>query len=197
MATYRGIEGACQAVVELLRDNYDPDDFPGHDLEFRVLPVSAFDTGLTAGVSVFLYRVMINNTDRTPPGRRTDAGGRLRHQLPLDLLMIMTAWGNDPSLQQSIAGWMMRTMEDYPVLPSGLLNRRTADVFRPDETVELAVGELPTEDLLHLWELLGSSSSYQLSVPYVARNVRIESSRELVTAEPVQDRVQEYEAIGA
>ena len=54
---------------------------------------------------------------------------------------------------------------------------------------------MATEDLLHLWELLGSTS-YQLSVPYVARNVRIESARELAAAGPVQDRVQEYESIG-
>jgi hypothetical protein len=43
--------------------------------------------------------------------------------------------------------------------------------------VEIFVGEMVTEDLLHLWELLGSGH-YQLSVPYVARNIRIESQRE-------------------
>lgn len=193
MATYRGIEGTCQAVVELLRDNYDPADFPGHDLEFRVLNVGGFDPGLTAGVSLFLHRVLVNAADRTPPGRIADSGGRLRNQLPLDLQLILTAWGGDPSLQQSVAGWMMRTLEDHPVLPSGLLNRRTPGVFRPDETVEVTIGEIATEDLLHLWELLGGS--YQLSVAYTARNLRIESTRELVLAGPVQERVQHYEKV--
>ncbi|MFD0449567.1 hypothetical protein ACFQZK_00615 [Rhodococcus aetherivorans] len=66
MATYRGIEAACHAVVELLRDNYDPAAF-NRDLEFRVLSTGGFNGGLTAGVSVFLYRVMLNDSHRTPP----------------------------------------------------------------------------------------------------------------------------------
>src|SRR5688572_13239359 len=99
MATHRGVESACQAVVELLRDNYDPSAF-NRDLEFRVLATGGFDTGLNAGVSVFLYRIMINDAHRTPPGRRGD-DGELRHtQLPLDIHMILTAWAPEASLQQ-------------------------------------------------------------------------------------------------
>lgn len=193
MATFRGVEGACHAVVELLRDNYDPSDFPGHDLEFRVVPVTAFDTGLTAGVSVFLYRITLNGADRTPPGRRTEDGGRFRSQLPLDLHILLTAWGNDPSLEQAVAGWMMRVLEDHPILPAGLLNRRTDGVFRADESTEISVGQLAMEDLLQLWELIGGT--YRLSVPYEVRNVRIESERELVSGAPVQDRTQRYEEL--
>lgn len=191
MATSRGIEALCQAVVELLRDNYEPTDF-NQDLEFRVLSDGGFGQGLSAGVSLFLYRVLVNAADRTPPGRKTDAGDRLRSQLPLDLHFLLTAWGKDASLQQSIVGWMMRILEDHTVLAPGLLNRRTDDVFRSDETVEIGVAELPTEDLLHLWELLGTGT-YHLSVPYVARNVRIESQRVLVSGGLVQDRIDHYE----
>ena len=190
MATHRGIESACQAVVELLRDNYDPSAF-NRDLEFRVLSTGGFDGGLTAGVSVFLYRIMINEAHRTPPGRRGDDGVPRTNQLPLDVHVILTIWAPDASLQQSIAGWAMRTLEDHRVLPSGLLNRITPGVFRDDEALEILPADLITEDLLHLWELLGSGH-YQLSVPYVARNLRIESQRELVTAAPVQDRITDY-----
>jgi hypothetical protein len=105
--------------------------------------------------------------------------------------MILTAWAPEASLQQSITGWMMRTLEDYRVLPPGLLNRITPGVFRDDEAAEIVVGEMVTEDLFHLWELLGTGR-YQLSVPYVARNVRVESQRELVTAALVQERVTDY-----
>jgi hypothetical protein len=193
MATHRGIESTCQAVVEILRDNYDPTSF-NRDLEFRVLPAVAFEQGLAAGVSLFVYRVLVGDTPRTPAGRRTDAGGRLRTQLPVDIHFILTAWAPDASLQQGIAGWMMRTMDDHRVLPSGLLNRVSAGVFRDDETVEVLDGELVSEDLFRLWELLGSVT-YQLSVPYVARNVRLESDRELVTAGPVRERVIDYAGV--
>lgn len=194
MASHRGIESACQAVVDLLRDEYDPLDF-NQELEFRVLGAGGFGQGLDAGVSAFLYRIMVNDSPRTPPGRRTDGGAPLHTQLPLDVHVILTAWGRDPSLQQSIAGWMMRTLEDHRVLPPALLNRRTEGVFRDDETVEVLPAELITEDLLHLWEVLGAST-YQLSVPYVLRNLRIESRRELVLAAPVQDLVSDLHRLG-
>jgi hypothetical protein len=190
MATHRGIELACRAVVELLRDNYDPSAF-NRDLEFKVLATGGFESGLNAGVSVFLYRIMINDAHRTPAGRRTDDGQPRHSQLPLDVHMILTAWAPEPSLQHSIAGWMMRTMDDYRTLPPGLLNRLTPGVFRDDEAVEILVGEMVTEDLLHLWELLGSGQ-YQLSVPYVARNIRIESQREFAAGALVQERINDY-----
>jgi hypothetical protein len=190
MATHRGIEATCQAVVELLRDNYDPSAF-NRDLDFQVLSTAGFNGGLNAGVSVFLYRIMINDAHRTPSGRRTDAGELTPTQLPLDLHVILTAWAPEASLQQAIAGWMMRTLEDHRVLPPGLLNRSLAGVFRDDESVELLTGDMVTEDLLHLWELLGSGH-YQLSVPYVARNVWIESQQVLSTAAPVQERTIDY-----
>ena len=191
MATHRGIESTSQAVVEILRDNYDPAAF-NRDLEFRVMSAAGFERGLTAGVSLFVYRVMVGDTPRTPAGRRSESGVRLQPQLPVDVHFILTAWAPDASLQQGITGWMMRTMDDHRVLPPGLLNRMAPGVFRDDETVEVLDGELVSEDLFRLWELLGSVT-YQLSVPYVARNVRLESQRELATAALVRERVVDYQ----
>jgi hypothetical protein len=191
MATHRGIESTCQAVVEILRDNYDPEAF-NRDLEFRVMSAGGFESGLTAGVSLFVYRVIVGDTPRTPAGRRSESGVRLQPQLPVDVHFILTAWAPDASLQQGITGWMMRTMDDHRVLPPGLLNRMAPGVFRDDETVEVLDGELVSEDLFRLWELLGSVT-YQLSVPYVARNVRLESERELPAAALVRDRVLDYQ----
>ena len=191
MATHRGIESTCQAVVEILRDNYDPAAF-NRDLEFRVMSAAGFESGPTAGVSLFVYRVMVGDTPRTPAGRRSESGARLQPQLPVDVHFILTAWASDASLQQGITGWMMRTMDDHRVLPPGLLNRMAPGVFRDDETVEVLDGELVSEDLFRLWELLGNVT-YQLSVPYVARNVRLESERELVAAALVRERVVDYQ----
>jgi hypothetical protein len=86
----------------------------------------------------------------------------------------------------------MRTLEDTPILPAGLLNVVVPDVFRPDETVEISLTELTTEDMLRLWDMLIQQDAYQLSVPYVARNVRIESAQFLTTGQPVQERTFDY-----
>jgi hypothetical protein len=194
VASYRAIEGVCGAVIDLLRDNYDPDDF-NQELEFRVYSVGSFNNEQNApGVSLFLFRIFVDGVHRIPPGRVGPGGERFLTKLPVDLCFLLTCWGKDPSLQQAIAGWMMRVLEDHPILPAGLLNRRIDGIFHPDETVELTVAELSNEDLLRLWEMIGRVS-YQLSVPYIARNVRIESTHSAADAEPVQERISRFEGL--
>jgi hypothetical protein len=193
VATDRAIDAVCQAVIDLLRDSYDPAAF-NQDLEFRVSGSANSAQQMMAGVSLFLYRVFIDGTVRIPGGRMTPEGKRHQTQLPLDLHFVLTPWGKDASTQNAIAGWMMRTLEDTPILPSGLLNRRVPGVFRPDESVEVVVGEIATEDLFHLWELIGPNS-YRLSVPYVARSVRIESELLVDEYEPVQERVGHFQTL--
>jgi hypothetical protein len=190
MADVRAITAVCEAVIYLLRSNYRPADFDA-ELEFEVYSVQDFTQPMKAGVSVFLYRIFPNGTYRHPPGRRLN-NGRMQTLLPLDLHFLLTAWGTDASLQQTVAGWMMRVLEDHPLLPAGLLNARYRDVFEPEETVEIALGDLRTEDLLRIWETL-TQNMYQLSVPYLARNVRI-ASREVrgAVGAPVQEREYAY-----
>ncbi|MCI0394373.1 MAG: DUF4255 domain-containing protein [Chloroflexi bacterium] len=190
MADYRAVAAVCEAVIYLLHSNYAPGDF-NNELEFRVYTAGDFADPIESGVSLFLYRIFANGSHRIPAGRLTPAGRR-QTQLPLDLHFLLTAWGRSASLQQTIAGWMMRVMEDTPILPVGLLDRVIPGVFSANETVEIALAELATEELLHLWETL-PQQRYQLSLPYVARNVRIESAQLLGAGEPVQERTFEYQ----
>lgn len=193
MADYRAIMAVGKAIVELLRANYNQnrDDF-NHELEFEVYLAKDFSTRpIIAGVSLFMYRIFPNSSQRTPSGRIDPEGQRYRTQLPIDLHFLLTAWGKDASLQQKIAGWMMRTLEDMPIFSASLLNFTIPDVFRPDETVEISLAELDTEILVRMWDML-LEIDYQLSVPYVARNIRIESTKKVAPGEPVQERTFDY-----
>jgi hypothetical protein len=190
MADFRAIVAVCDAVLRLLQTSYQPEDF-NNDLEFKSCRAEDLNQPVTAGVTLFLYRILHNGNHRTPRGRIGVDGRRYRPQLPVDLHFLLTAWGEDASLQQTIAGWMMRTLEDTPILPAGLLNATAPGVFRPDEAVEIALAELNTEDLLHIWETV-TENRYQLSVPYVARNVRIESTQPITTGPPIQERELDY-----
>ncbi len=174
MADFRAVSAVCEAVMGLLRSESAAAELDDHELQFRVLTARQLkEEPLNAGVSLFLYRVYINGTHRLPAGRLGPGGVQAPHQLPLDLHFLLSFWGREASLQHRVAGWAMRVLEDHPVLPAGLLNRVTADVFRPEETVELSPTELSTEDLLRLWENL-AQNEYHLSVPYQARAVWLE-----------------------
>ena len=69
---------------------------------------------------------------------------------------------------------LVHTLHDAPVLTAAALNRRLPGVFADDEHVQLAAAELATSELCALWRLLGAGP-YQLSLPYTARGLAIDS----------------------
>jgi Pvc16 N-terminal domain len=188
MADYRAVAAVSEAVIYLLESHYTPEDFDGNQLQFKVYLAKDFAQPMDAGVSFFLYRIYTNGTQRAPSGRTTPEGQRYRTQLAVDLHFLLTAWAKDASLQHAIAGWMMRILEDTPSLPTGLLNHKIPNVFHLDETVEVSLTELTTEELFRIWEVI-VNNAYQISVPYVARNVKIESRLLLSSAQPLQERI--------
>lgn len=194
MADHRAIWAVCEAVLQVLRSSHQAEG-SGNEMEFKIYLAKDFSTPMNAGVSLFLYRIFPNDSHRTPGGRIRSDGQRYQPQLPLDLHFLLTAWGKEASLQLTIAGWMMRVLEDTPILPAGLLNTVAPGIFEPEETAVISLAELRTEDLLRMWDTL-VQNVYQLSVPYVARNVRIESKQMLAMAQLVQERDFDYRGLG-
>ena len=197
MADYRAVPAVTEAVMELLQARFlaAPQYF-NNELEFKIYLAKDFVQPMAAGVSLFLYRIYPNGTLRSTRGRPGPDGQQYRNQLPLDLHFILTAWAQDPSLQHLIAGWMMRMIEDTPILPPGLLNQRYPDLFTADEGVAITPAELSMEELLRMWEVI-VENVYQLSVPYVARYVKVESRLAFEVGRPIQERSFELSAPGA
>jgi hypothetical protein len=188
MADFRAVAAVSQAIVELLQENYNPADFNNHQLEFKVYVAREFTQPMNAGVSLFLYRIFANGLRQAPPAPPGSGIQPNCTQLPVDLHFLLTAWAQDASLQHTIAGWMMRVIEDTPTLPTGLLNQKYPNLFQPDETIAIVAAELSTEELFRIWEVI-VNHAYQISVPYVARRVKIGSSRWQSAGRPVQERV--------
>jgi hypothetical protein len=82
----------------------------------------------------------------------------------------------------------MRLLEDTPVLPFGHLEGAAAGVFGEGEQLEVVPSELSNEDLFQRWDVLAPERGYELSVTYLVRNVRIESSRSITTGGVVEER---------
>lgn len=178
MASFKAIMAVSEAIAGLLQTSYRFEDF-NNDLEFKVFTSKDFtENTISNGASLFVYRIFCNGTHRLPPGRIGRDGKRRHPQLPLDLHFLITVWGKDASLQYTLAGWIMRLLEDTPTLPAGVLNSAVPGVFHPDEMVDIVPAELRTEDLFRIWEVLGLNA-YQLSIPYVARVVNIDSMEPL------------------
>lgn len=191
MASTSAISATTESVIRLLRSSYNPAEFNNAPLDFQVYVASNFHNPMEEGVSLLLYRIYHDGTNRTPAGRLHQNGQRDHTKLPLELHFMLTAWAKQATLQHEIAGWMMRTMEDNPVYYPGLLNSYKPDVFFPDETVEIALAQLSVEDMFNIWDVI-VRHDYQLSVPYVARVVYIESALTDSEGFPVQERISDY-----
>jgi hypothetical protein len=189
VATYHAIAATSRAVLSYLEGAFPRDEFGAAD--FKLYHADNFQNPMAQGFSLFLYRVTVNTSLRNLPPRVTPDGRRYRPSLPLDLHFLITPWASDVEKQEHLLGWCLRTLEDIPILPTGLLNHFApeAEAFRPNETVELICDPLPLQDMINMWENLGSK--LQTSITYVLRMITIDSNLEL-QGQPVQTRDLEF-----
>lgn len=194
MATYRAIAATSLAIRGYLESSYPAAEFP--NAQFEVYRPNNFDSPMDIGISLYLYRVMINTSRRNLPPVIGPDGKRYRPPLALDLYYMMTAWGQTAEVQQRLLAWAMREIENMPILPSNLLNHHVQelDTFRPDETVELICEPVSLQDMNTLWDGFKANKTNQhLSVTYVARMLLIESGVEMAEYPPAQTRIFDVE----
>jgi hypothetical protein len=190
MASSRAVYAVAEAIIRQLRAEVRPGDFDS-PVEFGIYGSADFsDTPIANGVSLFLYRILPNGIRRTPPGGLGPDGRQRLPRLPIEVHFLMTVWAGQPSLQHALAGWMMRAMEDMSLMNSSMLNAAVPGTFAPEETVEISLSDLRTEDLLRIYEVL-SPNLYQLSIPYLARVIEIEARTPAL--DPAGPLVQERE----
>ncbi len=200
MATTDALNAVCDSIVHILRSSmaeqvadlglgninptfsvYQPEDFSDPSSNRHV----------TSGASVFLYRALPNLSHRTPSGDLLPDGRRQYSKLPLDLYLLVTIWGESPSTQNRLVGWVLRTLEDYPLIPASVLNiGSNTFIFEEHEAVELLLSEMDGDELLQLWDMLGGEGvfPYQITIPYLVRNLLLESRRVMPVGNPVQVR---------
>ncbi|HXH78140.1 DUF4255 domain-containing protein [Nocardioides sp.] len=186
MATHQAIGATAEAVSRLLAQSWKPALIPGITPSFEVYHGKDFATPMAAGISVFVYQVGIDDVQRTLP----PAEPKHKRPLPVRIWLLLTAWAQDASTEHALLGWAMRAVADHPALNSGFLNAATSGVFRNDETVELSPAALTNDEVFQLWQSL--PGDLQLSMPYLARVLRIESTLVETVGPPVVERDLDY-----
>ena len=185
MALYPAIAGTSLAILGLLEGASADSEFAG--VPFEHYHGSNLERPMAEGVSLWLYRVSVNAA-RNLPLRVEPDGTTRRPPIPLDLHYLVSAWAADPIQEQRLFGWAVRTLEDTPMLPAGVLNQHLSqpDVFRPHEAVELVWQSLSLSEALDLWE--GVRTKMRPSAAYLARAVEIESAVDVAQHPEVQTR---------
>lgn len=185
MATYPALAATSEAILGLLKRAAVGTEFEGG--AFEHYQAASFASPMPDGVALYLYRVTVSSNRNLPPRIGRD-GRRYGPPLPLDLHYLVIPWAGDAIKQQRLLGFAIRTLEDTPILPAGVLNQHgpEPDVFRPEETVELVFEMLSVQDQSEIWDV--AQTKEQVSATYVARMVEIESGVELDDEGLVQTR---------
>ena len=178
MAGFAGIAAAGRTIERLLNAAFDEEQpIPGLGPRTRAVLVRTadFEPAVVAtnigspALSIFVYRVDFNKTMRAAwSGVGTHDG---RGHLAVDLHLLLTAWADNAEFELRILGRAMQAIETTPILNGPLLDPSTD--WAPNESVQLVLEDISTEAVMRTFDSL--PTDYRLSVPYIARILRIDS----------------------
>ena len=132
------------------------------------------------GLSILLYRVDFNKAMRAAWSAVGHVDGR--GHLPLDLHYLLTPWADNAEHQHMIIGRAMQALERRGMLSGPLLyapnlpptpDYADEPVASATDNVQLVLEDVSTEALMRTFDSL--PGDYRLSIPYVARVVRIDT----------------------
>lgn len=132
-------------------------------------PTSTSSSLTRPSISIFLYRVDFNKTMRAGWSAVGSIDGRAH--LPVDLHFLLTPWSENAESELRILGRAMQALESTPILGGPLLD--PSGGFAPNESVQIILEEISTEAVMRTFDSL--PTDYKLSVPYIARVLRIDS----------------------
>lgn len=172
MANVLAVHSVMNSVVTFLRNRY-PDDLRGRfGGVFRLLASGDLETITDAEttLTLYLYRLTLDDHTRNYGRPNGSSGSAARLPLWLGLHFMLTVWTDNALAEHALLTWAMRELHMNPVL--------NASVLSPDggwdahDVVQITPAELTNEELMRVWDRL--KPSYRLSMPYMARVVRID-----------------------
>ncbi|GMU61159.1 MAG: hypothetical protein AMXMBFR34_29220 [Myxococcaceae bacterium] len=123
-------------------------------------------------LTIFPYRLEVNRATRAAWAGASAVDGRAH--LPLDLHFLITPWATDAEHELRILGKAIECLDTTPILAGPLL--KTADAaWAPNEGVQVMMDEVATDTVMRTFDVL--PTDYKLSVPYIARVVRVDGKR--------------------
>ena len=182
MANIQAIHTVAHSIVTYLRNTYPADAGGSAMPECDVALVSSGELAGpqddTTRLTLYLYRVTVNEHLRQH--RPDRMSGEQQAPLGLDLHFLLSAWANNPQDELLPFAWAMRQLYEHPLLDASALSPEAG--WGPDEVIQIIPSELPTEDMMRIWDAL--EPAYRLSVSYIARRVRLDPDT-LLDATPV------------
>jgi hypothetical protein len=183
------------AIEALLKEQF-PSDLTDPPVSGRASLLGSQDfkkTDLGNVLGVYLHRVSIDPTIpggyvRQMPGTRTPPVP----EVPLMLHFLLVSIANTPLAEISLMGWGMAKLASRPVIGSDRLADPSYD-WEDGDAVQIATEEMKPEELYRIWDVL--PTKYGLTVPYIARAVRVRGDTAETVYAPVRDRTFGFQGV--
>ena len=187
MASFGSISAAGKSLERLLNAAFTEPGLqpvPGRTTRAVLARTEDFEKGNLAtslpfpALSIFLYRVDFNKTMRAAWAGVGHQEGRA--MLPVDLHFLITPWADNAEFELRILGRAMQALETTPIVGGAYLTG--TGEFASNEGIQVVLEDISTEEVMRTFDSL--PTDYKLSVPYVARVIRIHGS-EVFPSPPV------------
>ena len=183
MAGFAGIAAAGKSIEMLLNSCFEelqpldppPPEPPGNKTKAVLVRTSDFESGNISAkigppaLSIFLYRVDFNKVMRAAWSATSERDGRAH--LALDLHYLITPWAENAVEEHRILGRAMQCLETTPILNGPLLH--SSGEWDAGEALQIVLEEVSSEAVLRMFDSL--PTDFRLSVPYIARVMRLDS----------------------
>jgi len=201
MANINSIHSVCNSIIQFLHNAYQAEPVPEAPLgttmqdeypcDFRVLSSGELKANANFGttLSLYLYRVMVNEHVRSQPVRREHKSSV---PLSVDLHFLIIVWSDSAVAEQTICAWVMQQLHQHPIMDVSSLTREGG--WRNEDVVQIIPAELSNEDLMRIWDAM--APDYRLSISYIARVIRIDAA-DLAEGLPVVARRNQYQEMPA
>ncbi len=170
MANIWAIHSVGDSLINFLRDTYPEPLRSEYPCEFRLISSGelAENEDMGTAVTIYLYRVEIDKHTRNQA--HSPRSSRTNTPLSLSLYYLVIIWADSALVEHTISAWVMSQLHQNPNLDQSTLS--AAGEWNPDDQVHIVPIEMSNEDLMRLWDVL--TPTYRLSLPYIARVIRID-----------------------
>jgi hypothetical protein len=171
VATVFGVYSLGESIADYLSKTYPTALSVEHPCKFSSVSsveLNGDNAFPTTTVSIYLYRLTVNEFLRN--AARTSGAFEQTPPLSLDLHYLITAWAANHLDEHLVLTWALKQLYKRQTLTPSELSPEGG--WSPGEIVQLLPEEIPTADMMRIWDAL--EPKYRLSVSYVARAVRVD-----------------------
>jgi hypothetical protein len=204
LANYSAVLGVMSAIRDMLQEAL-PAELGGAGHAANAIAVNGqvalfgssdfSQTSINNTLALYLYRISIDPTVVGGYARALPGGGPRTAEISLMLHFLMVAIADSAAAEIGLMGWGFQQLATTPVIGADRLSAQALVTLAPgappiswddSDSVQLATEELTREELMRIWDTL--PLKYRLTVPYVARGLRLTLSPDLQQYAPVVER---------